>query len=75
MTFSERKLIIENLKYVDEVIDFEDDEIGSCIHALEKVKDIYEEDEIYFANGGDRDKKNINLVDGTCNECEVPLFI
>ena len=41
MTFSERKLIIENLKYVDQVIDFKDDEIGSCIHALEKVKDIY----------------------------------
>ena len=59
MTFSERKLIIENLKYVDLVIDFKDDEIGSCIHALEKVKDIYEQDEIYFANGGDRDKKNI----------------
>jgi len=59
MTFSERKSIIENLKFVDEVIDFKDDEIGSCIHALEKVKNLYEEDEIYFANGGDRDKKNI----------------
>tara|TARA_Y100000746_G_scaffold231500_1_gene245471 strand:+ start:476 stop:1249 length:774 start_codon:yes stop_codon:yes gene_type:complete len=59
MPFSERKLIIENLKYVDQVIDFKDDEIGSCIHALEKVKDIYKEDEIYFANGGDRDKNNI----------------
>jgi len=59
MTFSERKLIIENLKYVDEVIDFKDDEIGSCINALEKVKNLYEEDEIYFANGGDRDKQNI----------------
>ena len=59
MPFSERKSIIENLKFVDEVIDFKDDEIGSCIHALEKVKNLYEEDEIYFANGGDRDKKNI----------------
>lgn len=59
MPFSERKLIIENLKHVDKVIDFKDDEIGSCIQALEKVKDIYKGDEIYFANGGDRDKKNI----------------
>ena len=41
MPFAERKLIIENLKYVDEVIDFDDDEIGSCINALEKVKDLY----------------------------------
>ena len=59
MPFSERKLIIENLKYVDEVIDFKDDEIGSCINALEKVKDLYKGEEIYFANGGDRGKENV----------------
>ena len=59
MPFDERKIIIENLKYVDEVIDFEDDEIGSCINALKKVKDIYIDDDIYFANGGDRDEENI----------------
>ncbi len=59
MPFLERKSIIENLKFVDEVIDFKDDEIGSCIHALEKVKELHIGDEIYFANGGDRDKKNI----------------
>ena len=33
MPFSERKTIIENLKFVDEVIDFIDDDIGSCINA------------------------------------------
>lgn len=59
MPFSERKSIIENLKFVDKVIDFKDDDIGSCIHALEKVKELHKEDEIYFANGGDRDKENI----------------
>ena len=59
MPFVERKSIIENLRNVDEVIDFEDDEIGSSINALEKVKELYPEDEIYFANGGDRDKENI----------------
>ena len=53
MPFSERQSIIESLKYVDEVIDFDDDEIGSCIHALEKVKDLHKGEEIYFANGGD----------------------
>ena len=36
MPFSERKSIIESLKYVDEVIDFDDDEIGSCILGLER---------------------------------------
>ena len=59
MPFLERKSIIENLRNVDEVIDFEDDELGSSINALEKVKELHPEDEIYFANGGDRDKENI----------------
>ena len=35
------------------------DEIGSCIFGLEKVKELYKGDEIFFANGGDRDKENI----------------
>ena len=59
MSFSERKTIIESISYIDEVIDFEDDEKGSCIPALEKVKNLYPNDKIYFANGGDRNKKNI----------------
>ena len=40
MPFSERKVILENLVYVDDVIDFIDDEIGSCINALEKIKEL-----------------------------------
>ena len=59
MPFSERKIIIENIIFVDEVIDFKDDDLGSCINALEKVKELYSGDEIFFANGGDRTKKNI----------------
>ena len=59
MPFIERKEIIENLACVDEVIDFADDDLGSAIGALQKVKKLYPNDEIYFANGGDRDKSNI----------------
>jgi cytidyltransferase-like protein len=59
MTLHERKSIVEAIKYVDEVISFEDDEKGSCINALEVIKKTYPNEEIYFANGGDRDKKNI----------------
>ena len=59
MPFDERKAIIESMSYVDEVIDFEDDEIGSCINALEKVKKLYPNNEIFFANGGDRNNSNI----------------
>ena len=40
------------------LIDFEDDDLGSCIKGLEKVKSMYPNEEIIFANGGDRTKKN-----------------
>ena len=59
MPYDERKVIIESIMYVDKVIKFDDDKKGSCINALEKVKRLYPNDEIYFANGGDRNKENI----------------
>ena len=59
LPFSERKIILESLKFVDEVIGFEDDKHGSCINALEKIKEIYPKDEIFFCNGGDRNSSNI----------------
>jgi mannose-6-phosphate isomerase-like protein (cupin superfamily) len=59
MPFEERKAIIENLSCVDFVINFEDDHLGSATNALIKVKELYPDDNIYFANGGDRNKGNI----------------
>ena len=59
MPFDERKAIIENLSCVDSVIDFEDDDLGSATNALIKVKGLYPNDDISFANGGDRNKGNI----------------
>lgn len=58
MPFRERKSIIENLLFVDEVIDFEDDSEGSATNALIKVKKMHPNDNIAFANGGDRSKDN-----------------
>ena len=59
MPVEERKVIIENLSCVDSVIEFEDDELGSATNALTKIKEMYPEDKIVFANGGDRNKENI----------------
>ena len=59
MPFSERKIILENITYVDEVIDFVDDDKGSAINAIQKIKNLYPDDKIIFANGGDRNKSNI----------------
>ena len=59
MPFNERKNILENLKKVDSVISFNDDEHGSAINALHKAKKKYPNAKIIFANGGDRNKDNI----------------
>jgi len=59
MPFRERKIIVENLKGVSEVLDFKDDLLGSCINGLLKVQQKYPHDDVIFCNGGDRDKSNI----------------
>ena len=66
MDIEERKNILLNIECVDEVITFNDDDIGSCIDALEKIKSKYPNDKIIFCNGGDRNQNNIPemIVDG-----------
>jgi cytidyltransferase-like protein len=59
MPFNERKSILEAIQYVSEVINFKDDRKGSCINALLKIKKLYPDDKIFFANGGDRNINNI----------------
>jgi len=59
MPFSERKTILENLKNVDEVMNFEDDHLGSCINGLKDILSKHPHDEVIFCNGGDRSKNNI----------------
>ena len=59
LPFEERKIILENLSMIDEVVAFDDDDKGSCIHALVSIKQKYHNDEIIFCNGGDRTNQNI----------------
>lgn len=54
MSFEERTNIIENLKMVDNVIGFEDDDIGSSNKCIEKILNDYPDVTIVVANGGDR---------------------
>lgn len=58
MPWNERAAIVKGLGCVDEVISFNDDD-GSAIDAIQKVKEKYQNDLIVFANGGDRTKENI----------------
>jgi len=59
MSLEERKDILKNIECVDEIVTFEDDNMGSCINALEKIKLKYPQHRIIFCNGGDRNKENI----------------
>jgi mannose-6-phosphate isomerase-like protein (cupin superfamily) len=54
----ERVAVIENLRMVDRCILFNDDD-GSGIEAICAVQSMYPNDEIIFANGGDRTAVNI----------------
>jgi cytidyltransferase-like protein len=58
MPWQERLSVLNNLKPVDEVYTF-DDEDGTACHLLHQVRAHYPADRIIFANGGDRTHKNI----------------
>jgi cytidyltransferase-like protein len=58
LPFNERKVILENLKSVSQVISFDDSD-GSARAGLECIAEKYPNSEIFFCNGGDRDKNSI----------------
>ncbi len=58
MPLDERGAIIEEFKSVDAVIVFNDAD-GTAVDAIKQVLELYPEDEVFFANGGDRTLDNI----------------
>ena len=56
LPFTERKIIMQNIKGVIDVIEFDDSD-RSCINGLKKAKEKYFNKVIKFANGGDRNNK------------------
>ncbi len=58
MPFNERLAIISHLNMVDSVISFIDLD-GSAIQAIKNVQIMFPDDQIIFANGGDRTANNI----------------
>lgn len=58
MPWQERLAVLNNLKPVDEVYTF-DDEDGTACHLLHQVRAHYPNARIIFANGGDRTQDNI----------------
>ena len=58
MSWRERRTILDNLHMVGEVIEFNDSDDTAC-DAIRRVREKYPNDEIVFANGGDRTQDNI----------------
>jgi len=58
MSMEERTAIIQSLRIVDHAILFNDND-DSAIEAIKNVQLLYPNDEIIFANGGDRNANNI----------------
>ncbi len=58
MPLDERAAIMEECKSVDAVIVFNDAD-GTAVDAIKQVLELYPEDEVFFANGGDRTLDNI----------------
>lgn len=58
MPWQERLAVLNNLRPVDEVYTFNDED-GTACHLLEQVRAHYPDARIIFANGGDRTQDNI----------------
>lgn len=58
MPLSERMSIVEILKMVDYCVSYNDQD-GSSIEAIKKVREAFPNSQIIFANGGDRSAENI----------------
>ena len=56
LPIDERKMIMQNIKGVIDVIEFDDSD-RTCINGLKKAKSKYNHKVVKFANGGDRNGK------------------
>jgi len=62
MPWQERHSILSNLRCVDQVIEFDDSDM-TARNAIAQVRLLYPDDQIVFANGGDRNGSNIPELD------------
>ena len=73
MDIKHRMYVIDNLTMVNEVMDFEDDDMGSASNLLIKIRKKYPKNKIIFANGGDRSDSSKILEQDTADKCNISL--
>lgn len=66
-----RKVILEHIKGVVDVLEFDDSD-NSASDGIRRVREIYPQAHLVFANGGDRRKDNIPEVEA-CEKYNVDL--
>lgn len=68
-----RMRLMRSLRLVDEVVLSLDEDLGQA-RTLREIRGLYPDDELIFANGGDRDPKNHALPEAesqSCEECNI----
>ena len=68
-----RMRLMRALRDVDEVILSIDEDLGQAL-TLRKIRALYPDDELVFANGGDRDPSKHALPENetqSCNDCNI----
>lgn len=69
MPWSERSAVLSALAEVDRVINFDDTD-GSARDAIRKVRQLFPNEQLIFANGGDRTDSNIPEMDVSDDKLE-----
>ena len=74
MEWAERKEILESIKYINQVLPFNDDD-DTASDIIKQVAKTYKDKDvnIYFANGGDRKKGNVPELD-VCKDLNVVML-
>jgi bifunctional ADP-heptose synthase (sugar kinase/adenylyltransferase) len=72
MPRKERKQIVSAIRYVDDVISFNDDD-DSARDCIKEVRGMFSSADIIFVNGGDRTSTNIPELD--CEEAFGVSFL
>jgi hypothetical protein len=71
MSYHSREVVCSNIKGVVDVLKFDDSDNSAC-DGIRKVRAKYPQDELVFANGGDRSVENIP-EGAVCEKCHINL--
>ena len=72
MSYAERAEILKAIKYIDEIIAFNDVD-GTAVDLLTRVQGLYPKMSISFGNGGDRTEKNVPEK-GFCDAYNIDMI-